>query len=360
MRIAVLIFLYAALSFTAATFTGLIGGNGFVAQGLAFAAPTLFVATIYGTFRWDSALLRRLAWLVAIGMGFLNFAFLAALLAWPIAWASAAWYPVDRPVIGFAVWGGAAVLWVYGLLNAAHLRVTRYTVCLPKLPKAWRGREVALVSDVHVGAIWGPARVRSIVKRLQRLQPHAVFISGDLFDGPKVDIAAAVAPWVACRVPAGVYFVTGNHDEFRDPAPYLAALTEVGVRVLNNEKVTIDDLQLIGIHDSYTHHPAAYQEVLEGARIDRSLPSILLSHRPSRLEIPAAAGVSLQLAGHTHAGQFAPWTWLVRALYGQCAYGLHRLGEMQLITSSGASTGGPPMRVGTRSEVVLIRLENEV
>jgi uncharacterized protein len=357
MRIAVLLFLYAALSFTAATFTHFMGGSGFIAQAVAFAAPTLFVATIFANFRWQSPVLRGVTRVIAVAMGFFNFAFLAALLCWPLAWASAAWFPMDRAVVGLVLWGGAAALSTYGLVNAARLRVTRYTIRLPNLPEVWRGREVALVTDVHVGAIWGPGRVRRIVTLLLRLQPHAVFISGDLFDGPKIDLGAAVAPWAACRVPAGTYFVTGNHDEFRDPAPYLEALTTVGVRVLANEKVMIEGLQLLGIHDSYTHHPAAYQEVLDRARIDPARPSILLSHRPVRLEIPEAAGVSLQLAGHTHNGQFAVWTWLVRALYGRYAYGLHRIGGLQLITSSGASTGGPPLRVGTRSEIVLIRLD---
>lgn len=357
MRTAVLLFLYAALAFTAATFTRFIGGSGLVAYLVAFAAPTLFVATIFATFRWQSAALRGLTRLVAVTMGFLNFAFLAALLCWPVARVSAAWFPVDRAVIGLVMWGGAAAVWIYGLVNAARLRVTRYTIRLPNLPEAWRGSEVALVTDVHVGAIWGPARVRRIVALLQRLRPRAVFISGDLFDGPKVDIAAAVAPWADCRAPAGTYFVAGNHDEFRDPAPYFAALTAVGVRVLHREKVTIDGLQVIGMHDSHTHHPAAYQDGLARARIDPAAPSILLSHRPALMEIPEAAGVSLQLAGHTHHGQFPIWSWVVRALYGRYAYGVHRIGRLQLVTSSGASTGGPPLRVGTRSEVVLIRLE---
>ena len=358
MKTAVLLFLYAALAFTAATFTRFIGGSGFVAQMVAFAAPTLFVATIFATFRWQSAALHGLTRLVAVAMGFFNFAFLAALLCWPAAWLSAAWFPVDRKVIGLVMAGGAAAVGIYGLINAARLRVTHYTIRLPNLPDPWRGSDVALVTDVHVGAIWGAARVRRIVALLQRLQPRAVFVSGDMFDGPKIDIAAAVAPWAECRVPAGTYFVAGNHDEFRDPAPYLAALTAVGVRVLNNEKVIIDDLQLIGIHDSYTHHPAAYQEVLSRARINPAAPSILMSHRPALMEIPEAAGVSLQLAGHTHNGQFPIWTWIVRALYGRYAYGAHRIGGLQLVTSSGASTGGPPFRVGTRSEIVLIRLEH--
>ncbi|HEX2099770.1 MAG TPA: hypothetical protein VHF69_03845, partial [Candidatus Synoicihabitans sp.] len=121
MRIAVLLFLYAALAFTAATFTRFIGGNGFVAQTVAFAAPTLFVATLFATFRWQSAALHGLTRLVAVTMGFFNFAFLAALLCWPAAWLSAAWSPVDRQAIGLVTLGGAAAVGIHGLINAARL-----------------------------------------------------------------------------------------------------------------------------------------------------------------------------------------------------------------------------------------------
>jgi predicted MPP superfamily phosphohydrolase len=178
-----------------------------------------------------------------------------------------------------------------------------------------------------------------------------------MFDGAKVDIARTVEPWTDFHPPAGTYFVTGNHDEFGDPGPYLAALTKVGVRVLHNEKVTVEGLQIVGVNDSAAHRPALFRQMLEQAQIDPLQPSILLSHRPAHLEIAAKAGISLQLSGHTHAGQFPLWTFLVRRVYGRFAYGLNRLGSLQIVTSSGAGSGGPPLRVGTRSEIVVLRLE---
>jgi len=292
-------------------------------------------------------------------MGFLNFAFLAALACWPTAWiAQAVGETVDRASLAAVLLVMAAVVALYGLFNAASLRVTRYTVRLPHLPVWWEGREVAVVSDVHVGVIRGANFVRRIVERVNALEPAAVFIPGDLFDGAKVDVGIAVEPLRELRASTGTFFVTGNHDEFGDRTRYLRALTGVGVQVLNNEKRVVEGLQVVGIHDAETHRPELLEKLLERAQIDRSLPSILLAHRPENLEAAERAGVSLQLSGHTHAGQFPLWTVIVRTIYGRFAYGLQRHGSLQVVTSSGAGTGGPPFRVGTRSEIVLLRLES--
>jgi hypothetical protein len=85
--------------------------------------------------------------------------------------------------------------------------------------------------------------------------------------------------------------------------------------------------------------------------------SILLSHVPSRLPIAEQAGVSLQLSGHTHGGQVFPFTWFTRRAFGKFTYGLQQFGALQVYTSSGAGTWGPPMRVGTHPEIVLLRFE---
>jgi predicted MPP superfamily phosphohydrolase len=91
--------------------------------------------------------------------------------------------------------------------------------------------------------------------------------------------------------------------------------------------------------------------------LDSHLPSILLAHQPANLTVVEEEGISLQLSGHTHQGQLWPWTLLVARIYGPFAYGLHRLNQLQVVTSSGAGAWGPPLRVGTKSELVLIRLE---
>jgi predicted MPP superfamily phosphohydrolase len=80
-------------------------------------------------------------------------------------------------------------------------------------------------------------------------------------------------------------------------------------------------------------------------------------HTPHRLAIPETEGINLQLSGHTHGGQFWPYTWITSRIYGKFVYGLQRFGNLQVYTSYGAGTWGPPMRVGTRPEVVQIRFE---
>ena len=91
--------------------------------------------------------------------------------------------------------------------------------------------------------------------------------------------------------------------------------------------------------------------------LDRHRPSILLTHAPDHPAIAEAAGVSLQLSGHTHLGQFIPWSWLARRVYRQFAYGLSRIGKMQVFTSSGAGTWGPPLRLGSNPEIVVLEFQ---
>ena len=85
--------------------------------------------------------------------------------------------------------------------------------------------------------------------------------------------------------------------------------------------------------------------------------SILLIHTPNRMPVAAEEGISLQLSGHTHRGQFFPFTMIVSRIYGRFAYGLNQFGNLWVYTSCGAGTWGPPMRLGTTPEIVLIRFE---
>jgi predicted MPP superfamily phosphohydrolase len=180
-----------------------------------------------------------------------------------------------------------------------------------------------------------------------------------MFDGPSLGVDQLVAPWREFSASRGIFYVTGNHDEFTERNIFLDAAGRVGLRVLNNEKVTLDGLQVIGLHDSEAGDPAELRAILRRVGIDRQHPSILLAHRPVNLRVTEEEGVSLQLSGHTHGGQVWPWNLLVSRIYGRFASGLGRLGGLQVYTSNGVGTWGPPLRVGTKSEIVLIRFENE-
>jgi predicted MPP superfamily phosphohydrolase len=253
-----------------------------------------------------------------------------------------------------AIFAVAALATLYGLVNARWIRVRKIKIPLRNLPGSWRGRVAALVSDLHLGHVNGAGFLRRIVTRLRGLKPDIVFITGDLYDGTAINAAVAVSPWKEIAPALGAYFVTGNHEEFRDPSRYLEAIGNAGVRALQSEKIVIDGLQLIGIPDHASANPDRLRSIFDALRIDRDRPSILLSHAPHVLSIPERAGISLQLSGHTHGGQFFPFTWFTRRIFGPYTYGLQRFGEMLVYTTTGAGTWGPPLRLGTQPEIVLL------
>lgn len=319
-----------------------------------------FVVAALLSFKFSNTLVTLIYKFAAVWLGFLNYLFFAACFSW-LAWY--AWLVVrpganpdaTRPWIAGALIAVALLAAVYGLLNARAIRVRRIEVALPGLPDSWRGRKAVLLSDVHLGNINGVAFSRRLVTMAARLQPDIVFIPGDLFDGTEADLDRLLAPFKQLSAPFGTYFSTGNHEEFGGTAHTLAAVSRAGMRTLHNEKVTVDGLHIAGVPFGDSTSPIRLRATLEGLRLKPDEASILLNHVPSRLPIVERAGVSLQLSGHTHGGQVFPFTWLTSRIFGRFTYGLHHFGALQVYTSSGAGTWGPPMRVGTTPEIVLIQ-----
>jgi prepilin-type N-terminal cleavage/methylation domain-containing protein len=255
------------------------------------------------------------------------------------------------------VLGAAALLSLWGVVNANWVRVKKITVRLPNLPDAWRGRTAVLASDLHLGHVRHRGFSHRIVRKIGALKPDVVFLAGDLFDGTHVDARDVTAPWKYLRAPFGTYFVTGNHELFRGESVYLESLRLAGVRVLQNEKVNADGLQILGVPYHHATHAGHFRSVLAQLAIDPQTASILLTHAPDRPAIAEEAGIGLQLSGHTHHGQFFPFSWITRRIYGQFTYGLSSLGATQFYVSSGAGTWGPPLRVGSQAEIVRITFE---
>jgi predicted MPP superfamily phosphohydrolase len=319
----------------------------------------VFVATTILGRRYFNLELRLAYRISAIWLGVLNYTFFAAVAAWIFsAIAALLSFHVEPKLVAAIFFGCAVVTSIYGFVNASWLRVTRVTVGLANLSANWDGRSVALVTDLHLGNFRGPGFARRVVAAVQRLQAEAIFISGDMFDGSKADLDACLEPWKDISAPAGIYFVTGNHEEFTDRLEYLEAVKRAGIRVLNNEKVEINGLQLVGVHDAELTDPQFFHTLLRRAGLDRNRASILLAHRPINLAISEDEGISLQLSGHTHGGQLWPWTQVAALVHRQFNHGLNQLGKLQVLTSNGVGTWGAPMRVGTVSEIILIQLES--
>ena len=330
-------------------------------SGLQLALALLSVSFVVASLlAWRSShvAVRVLYRISAVWLGVLSFCVLAACSCWTVYLGARllGMHP-SRRLLVTVLFGLALLASLYGVVNAAWTRVKRVAVKLPNLPESWRGRVAALVSDTHLGHVWGARFLRRIVATLARLKPDIVFIAGDMYDGTVAKVNELAAPLARLAAPWGAYFVAGNHEEFSDSTKYFDAVKQSGVRVLSNEKVTVDGLQIVGVHYRDSTNDDRFRAALREAAVDRSRASILLTHAPDRVGIAEEEGISLQLSGHTHGGQFFPFTWIASRLYGKFVYGLQRLGNLMVYTSYGAGTWGPPLRVGTKPEIVLLQFE---
>ncbi len=326
-----------------------------------------FVTASLLSFRFSNSAVRLFYWAAAVWLGFLNFLFWASCAVW-LAWFAlrishlTANPAVIRSPLAAAIYAIAALTAIYGLINARIVCTRRVALHITDLPASWHGRRAVLLSDLHLGPINSVRFCRRLVALASSFHPDVVFLPGDLFDGTKGDLDQLLAPFSDLSPPLGIFFSTGNHEEFTSPARYIEAVTRAGIRVLANEQVVIDGLRIAGVlyHDSSSplHMKAALSSMRpNGPESDQNQPGILLNHAPTRLPIVEQAGFSLQLSGHTHGGQFVPYTWITRRVYGRFTRGLHRFGTLQVYTSTGAGTWGPPMRVGARPEIVFLTFE---
>ena len=317
-----------------------------------------FVAGSFLAHEYVNPLVRGVYTIAAVWLGFVNFFFLAACACWIVYGAPLLFgVRLEKRSVAAICFGLGLLAGICAIVNAAWTRVVRVTVKLPNLPATWRGRTAAVVSDLHLGHVRNAGFLRRIVRKLSELRPDVLFIPGDMYDGTAVDVAPLVKPWAEFSAPLGAYFITGNHEQFFNPSRYLEAVRLSGIRVLENEKIVLDGLQIVGVHDRDSVNVEKFRSILRQADLDRNVASILLVHNPHRLPAAAEAGISLQLSGHTHRGQFFPFTAIVSRMYGKFAYGLNRFGDLLVYTSCGAGTWGPPMRLGSNPEIVLIRFE---
>jgi uncharacterized protein len=344
------------------TWTFSISANGVIGAlwlkiVLGILSVSFLVASLLA-WRYTGAAVQAIYKVAAVWLGLLSFLFIAAVISWlalGVTWAAG--LHANFHLIVEVLFGTAAAAGIYGVFNASWTRITRTTVRLANLPEAWRGRKAALISDLHLGPVRNGSFLRRIVAEVLNEKPDAVFIAGDLYDGTEIDAKRAAQPLGQLTAPHGVYFVAGNHEQFGDDSKYLHAVESAGVRVLRNEKVEADGLQIIGVAYRHASRKTHFASVLKGIGLDRRRASILLTHAPDHPQVAEQAGVSLQLSGHTHLGQFIPWSWMARRVYRQFVYGLSRIGKMLVFTSSGVGTWGPPLRLGSNPEIVILQFE---
>ncbi len=251
------------------------------------------------------------------------------------------------------------------MLNAFEgVKTKRVEVSLKKLPKSLSGFTIVQLTDLHIGLTFGREWVRHIVLKVNALKPDLIAVTGDIVDGSVARLRHEVEPLGELKAPHGVFFVTGNHEYYSGAIEWIEELEKLGMRVLRNERVSVgvgaDSFDLAGIDDYRSkgmapgHDGPDMKRALEGRDPKREV--VLLAHQPRVADEAAERKVGLVLSGHTHGGQIWPLTEFVYFLHPY-RKGLHRHGEeTQIYVSQGTGYWGPPMRLGTESEITVIKL----
>jgi uncharacterized protein len=251
-----------------------------------------------------------------------------------------------------------------GFANARRrARVKRVDIPLPRLPHALNGFSIVQISDIHVGPTIKRGYVDAIVDAVNALDADLIAVTGDLVDGSVQDLAPHTEPLARLSARHGAFFVTGNHEYYSGERAWTAEFKRLGLRVLLNEHVVVlhrgAPVVIAGVTDYSSHHFNAAQRSDPAAAVagapSNAAAKILLAHQPRSAAAAAAAGFDLQLSGHTHGGQFWPWTLFVRFQQPFTA-GLHRLNNLWVYISRGTGYWGPPNRFGVPSEIALLRL----
>ncbi|MDX8145048.1 metallophosphoesterase [Lentzea sp. BCCO 10_0061] len=260
--------------------------------------------------------------------------------------------------IGSGVAAGGVV--GYGMTQAlGDPQLLNVPVTLNKLRSSLSGFRIAVVSDIHLGPLLGRSHTERIVRMINEQQADMVAIVGDLVDGTVAELGEAAAPLRDLVSKHGSFFVTGNHEYFSGHEQWIAELDRLGVNPLRNEGLTIaGGIEVVGVNDvtgkSYDDGPD-FGRALAGR--NRNNPVVLLSHQPVQVADASSHGVDLQLSGHTHGGQMAPFNFLV-PLQQPSTAGLSKVDDTWLYTSRGAGFWGPPVRVGAPPDITMIELRS--
>ena len=258
----------------------------------------------------------------------------------------------------------AGLFTLVGLINARRrAKVRSVNVPIADLPASLHGFTIAQISDIHIGPTIKREYVAAIVDAVNRLDADMIAVTGDLVDGSVKQLSVHTQPLSRLSARHGACFVTGNHEYYTGVSGWVAELRRLGLCVLMNEHVVLRHkggvVVVAGVTDYSAHHYDRAQQsdpaaAIAGAPTDAAV-KLLLAHQPRSAFAAEPAGFHLQLSGHTHGGQFWPWTFFVR-LQQPFTAGLRRLGSLWVYTSRGTGYWGPPQRLGAPSEITHLRL----
>ena len=267
--------------------------------------------------------------------------------------------------------GASTVAATGGYLQAkGGPKVNAVTISPKGLPPEFDGLSLAQISDVHIGPLLHRDFLQNVVDQVMALHADIILITGDLVDGTVDQLRDFVEPLKQLKAKEGIYFCTGNHEYYAGANEWMEYLESIGIHVFRNSNKILSrpsasgkgtaEILLGGVYD--WHAGRFYKEQTTDPFLAAKASSpvsckILIAHNPYSIEEAAAAGFNLQISGHTHAGQFYPFVFIVK-LALKHVEGLYQINEnTQLYVNRGTGYWGPPNRLGKWSEITHFTLK---
>ncbi|MDR1701031.1 MAG: metallophosphoesterase [Lachnoclostridium sp.] len=270
-----------------------------------------------------------------------------------------------RPLIrGVIVLSITSIIVIYGFINASVIRVNEVTIPVSGLKEDITAVQI---TDVHLGNFWGKENLKEIVNKVNECNPDVVLNTGDFFETAEffTEDSDALEPLKQIKVPH--YFVHGNHDGYVGVEEAVKYMSSMGVIVLRNEVANFGELQIVGLdnmqedeneNNAHTAGPGTVKDIMNQLPIDEERPTIVLHHRPSGVSYMNEKKADVLLSGHTHGGQLFPMA-LIQEFTQPFNKGLHKFEDMSVYVSQGVGSLFPYIRVGTHSEITLIKFVPE-
>ena len=239
-----------------------------------------------------------------------------------------------------------------GIYQGTTIKITPLSISSNQINKNYK---IIFISDMHIEAVHNSLYVQSIINHIKKLQPDIVIIGGDLMNTAKLKYVNAFLPFNQLTMP--IYATVGNHDHMGNSGAIQQIFEKTKIIPLRNQSISVDGIQIVGIDDkSYRGNKKLPDILKESNMSDSGQFTILVSHEPENLKKLTGFPINLELAGHTHNGQFIPMNWIIR-LFNDYSYGEYHLNTMTAFVSQGIGSWWAPIRIGTQSEIVLISLE---
>ncbi|HPN37883.1 MAG TPA: metallophosphoesterase [Melioribacteraceae bacterium] len=247
-----------------------------------------------------------------------------------------------------------------GHINYRNPRIYTKEIEINKKAGELKALNIVVASDIHMGTIVTNGRVRKLVEMVNSLNPDLILLPGDILDEDLEPVIRRNLGDDIKKLEAkyGVFAVNGNHEFIGGAEAADKYLRSHGINLLRDSVAVINnDILIVGREDLSVNRISqrkTIEELLNG--YDKKQPIILLDHQPFKLYESENAGVDLHLSGHTHHGQLFPFNYLTEKIY-EVSWGYKKKGDTHVYVSSGYSGWGPPVRLGSRTEIVNIKIK---